>query len=345
MFLLTTRKGTLQRSSFQLTGVSHIVTIEPMKRKKSYIAVAIHGQGPLAELLAADLFELTAEGIEERAANETATLDLSKDYGIMEWGSEPPQQNSTHRVLYCSFRVDDWEKIKPILEQRLSSFQSILPDLSYQYERLPMLDSVARWRDDLKAYLLSDEIGVAPTKQHIPEDGRIWLLIPPKMAFGTGEHPTTRMAAKLTTEWVKKGDVVLDAGCGTGILALTALALGANKAIGVDLEEDAIREAKQNAKRNGFSNRCQWKHNSIQNVFLPKNSFDLILANIHLNPLREWWDKIPCLLKSGGRVIVTGLLNGQGRQLGRALGSAIIRRTLGSWIVLGYRLDSKKVNV
>lgn len=307
-----------------------------MKKSRFYIEVRISGTAPLAELLGASLFELSAEGIEERPFGASGELDWHSDYGIADSHTEPPTWANEKRTLYCAFEDGLWEEILPQLEQLIQSFRAVVNDLTFEWERLPSIDSVMRWKNDLKAILISDKIGIAPTRKHIVEDHRKWLVIPPKMAFGTGEHPTTRMAAQLVSQWTKEGDVVLDAGCGTGILALTALLFGADFAVGVDIEEDAIREAKLNARRNHFTKQTKWICGSILEVKLPEKSFDFIVANIHLHPLKEWWNKVPKLLKPNGRVVVTGLLCGQGKKLGRALGKSTIRKQMGPWIALGY---------
>ncbi|MCX7835621.1 MAG: 50S ribosomal protein L11 methyltransferase [bacterium] len=310
-----------------------------MKKSNYYIEVRITGTAPLAELLGAELFDLSAEGIEERADGETGEIDVTKDYGIDEWNTEPPILPSTKRLLLCTFEDVVWDETLPKLDQLVHSFRNLIPDLSFTWERLPYINCVARWKSDLKPVVLSERIGVAPTKNHIPKDHRIWLVIPPKMAFGTGEHPTTRMAANLVSQWVQKGDRVLDAGCGTGILALVALALGAEHATGVDIDADAIREAKWNAKRNHLNHRSKWICGSIHDLEFSKNSFDLIVANIHLTPLKLWWKHIPNLLTPKGRLIATGLLIGQGNRLGKSLGKAMVRKTMGPWLLLGYRIE------
>ncbi|MDK9700094.1 MAG: 50S ribosomal protein L11 methyltransferase [bacterium] len=309
-----------------------------MQRSKTYIGVSFRGALPLSEFIGEILLELGADGIEERSVGEAGELDLAVDYGIEEFGVAPPPPPAGPRELLCAFKEEQWGVVQPQLDRLVEAFLPVIPDLSYRWERLPKLNSVARWRADLKPYKLAPGIGVAPTKQHIPlHDKNRWFIIPPKMAFGTGEHATTRIASQLTAEWTKRGDKVLDAGCGTGILGFVALAKGAKSVLGIEIEADAVREARQNIKRNKFTSRMTVQKASILQAELPDHSFDLILANIHLNVLKAWWQDIPRLLKPGGRVIVTGLLVGQGRKLGRALGPAATRRVYHSWIVLGFK--------
>ncbi len=305
--------------------------------KKSYLGLTLTGTGPLAEIVGERLIELGAVGVEERPKGASGELDLNADYGIDEWGSEPPAETALERELHSAFLLSEWDTVQPQIRELVASIKEMIPDIEMNIEQLPDFDQIARWRKDLKRFVLSNTIGVAPLRAMIPDDERTWLVIPPRMAFGTGEHETTRMAAKLTSEWTRTGDRVLDAGCGTGILGLVALASGAEYCLGIDIEEDAIREARQNIRRNSFTGKMVLREGSILSTrYKPGEKFDLILANIHLNVLKEWWDIIPSLLYPEGRVIVTGLLVGQGKKLGRALGSAVVRRQSHSWVVLGF---------
>ena len=302
--------------------------------KKSYLGLTLTGTGPLSEIIGERLIELGAVGVEERPKGAGGELDLDVDYGIEEWGAEPPAETAVERELRSAFLLAEWDTVQPQVRQLVNAVKVMIPDLEMNIEQLPDFDQLARWRKDLKRFVLSDTVGVAPVRSMVPDDGRTWLIIPPRMAFGTGEHETTRMAAKLTSEWTKPNDRVLDAGCGTGILGLTALASGAGYCLGIDIEADAIREARQNVRRNGFAGCMNLREGSILSTkYKPGEKFDLILANIHLNVLKEWWYILPSLLYPGGRVIATGLLVGQGKKLGRTLGSAVLRRQSHSWIV------------
>ena len=126
------------------------------------------------------------------------------------------------------------------------------------------------------------------------------------MSFGTGEHQTTKLVLRLLEKYVKKGMNVLDVGSGTGILAIAAVKLGAEKAVAIDFDETCFDNCKENCLVNGVVNSVEVRTGEIKD--LEKNNFDLILANIHKNVLIEIADEIKSRIKRNGIVILSGLL-------------------------------------
>ena len=134
----------------------------------------------------------------------------------------------------------------------------------------------------------------------------IELIIDPKMAFGTGYHATTRLILECLPEIIKNEDTVLDAGTGTGILAIAALKLGASSAFGFDIDEWSEENAKENMLLNDIDH-LEVKLGSIETI--PKDrKFDVILANINRNTLLELVPKLENNLKKGGKMLLSGLL-------------------------------------
>jgi len=125
------------------------------------------------------------------------------------------------------------------------------------------------------------------------------IKIKPGMAFGTGLHPTTRSCLLLLSKYLKGGEEVLDVGTGSGILALGALLLGAKRAVGIDVSEEAVRECKENAKLNRLPVECLKA--TPEEV---KETFDLVVANLEL-PVFE--KVLPSLLRLGKRFVLSGL--------------------------------------
>jgi ribosomal protein L11 methyltransferase len=133
-------------------------------------------------------------------------------------------------------------------------------------------------------------------------------MLDPGLAFGTGTHPTT----SLCLEWLDgldlAGKTVIDFGCGSGILAIAALKLGAAKAIGIDIDPQAIQASRDNAQRNGVSERLE--------LYLPQDqpevmSADVVVANILAGPLRELAPLISVLPIQGGLLGLSGVLASQ----------------------------------
>jgi ribosomal protein L11 methyltransferase len=136
--------------------------------------------------------------------------------------------------------------------------------------------------------------------------GKIVLHIDPKMAFGTGHHETTRLSMTLLEEYLHAGDTVLDFGCGTGILAISAVKLGAHSALAIDNDPWAIENAVENISRNRVGRRVTSRLGD--GTKLPKRSYDLIIANIDLPTISATMNNLVKRLKNRGSMILSGLL-------------------------------------
>ena len=139
------------------------------------------------------------------------------------------------------------------------------------------------WRNNWKKYFsplaVGNNIMIVPSWfEDVDTQGRIPLSIDPGLAFGTGGHETTRLCLEMCEKYMKKGDSVLDVGCGSGILGIAALLMGASEATGVDIDETAVRTAAENAELNGVADRFT----AICGSFTEKveGKFDIVLANI-----------------------------------------------------------------
>jgi ribosomal protein L11 methyltransferase len=149
----------------------------------------------------------------------------------------------------------------------------------------------------------------------MPDDKRIPIRIDPGMAFGTGTHPSTQLCLEILSDYILQNEIVIDIGCGSGILSIASVKLGADKAFGVDLDPEAITIAKNNAKSNNVGNRVNFAKGSATDVIngvFKINQAPLVVANIlaHIlkNLLNEGLDR---LVKSGGILILSGILEDQ----------------------------------
>lgn len=136
---------------------------------------------------------------------------------------------------------------------------------------------------------------------------RIALRLNMGLAFGTGEHPTTRMCLEWLERELEAGTRVLDYGCGSGVLAIAALALGATEARAVDIEPQALQATLDNAELNGVADRVRVSRPDD----IPDGPFDLIIANILSLPLMGLAGTFSRLLEPRGRVVMTGILDAQ----------------------------------
>jgi ribosomal protein L11 methyltransferase len=143
--------------------------------------------------------------------------------------------------------------------------------------------------------------------EYTAKDGEVVVSIDPGMAFGTGQHATTRMALQALQDLIKPGDFVLDLGTGSGILALAAAKLGAGNVLATDIEEQAVAAARFNAAGNDALAKVAIVHGSIEGASM-FGSFDLILANINAATLQQLARKIAAALKPNGRLVAGGVI-------------------------------------
>ena len=131
------------------------------------------------------------------------------------------------------------------------------------------------------------------------------VFIDPGSAFGTGTHSTTKLCLKWLSENIKGGESILDFGCGSGILSIAAIKLGCSSSIAVDIDPAALKVTKQNSLINNLSIPTYLPDK------LPKNKYDILIANILSKPLIELLPKFQSLLKPGGYIAVSGILKSQ----------------------------------
>ncbi|MDO4877751.1 MAG: 50S ribosomal protein L11 methyltransferase [Neisseria sp.] len=178
-----------------------------------------------------------------------------------------------------------------------------------QIERLPEQDWVRLTQAQFDPIRISDRLWITPSWHDAPDKEAINLQLDPGLAFGTGSHPTTRLCLQWLDGRLRGGEHVLDYGCGSGILAIAAMKLGAASATGVDIDPQAVESGRQNAEKNRIAARFFLPDD------LPQGQFDLVLANILANPLRMLGEMLAARTKSGGRIVLSGLLADQAQEL------------------------------
>ena len=168
------------------------------------------------------------------------------------------------------------------------------------------------WRNNWKKYFNPIEVGknllIRPSwRDDYDPKGRVVLNIDPGLAFGTGGHETTRLCLEMCEKYMKKGDSVLDVGCGSGILGIATLLLGAEKAVGVDIDETAVRTAKENAEINGVGDKLT----AICGSFTDKveGKYDIVLANIVADAIMFLSEGIADSMKEDAVYIMSGIID------------------------------------
>jgi ribosomal protein L11 methyltransferase len=175
-------------------------------------------------------------------------------------------------------------------------------------------DWAADWRRGLGPRRIGDHVVVAPTWTR-PElrTGDVLILIDPQMAFGTGEHASTRGVLRIMQQCVRPGDEVLDVGTGSGVLAIAAVLLGARRAHGVEADSDALINAAENVERNGVTDRVTLAHACVDEAYLSDRpgAHDLIVANVLSSVLRPLLPAFLRALRPGGGLILAGILQAE----------------------------------
>lgn len=177
----------------------------------------------------------------------------------------------------------------------------------WQYEELADQAWERAWMEYYRPMKFGDKLWVCPTGQEQAEAGTVCLILDPGLAFGTGTHPTTALCLEWLAGHDLTGKTVIDYGCGSGILAIAAILLGAKEAYAIDIDPQALTATRDNALKNNVQNQI--------NCYFP-NQFsaqraDIVLANILATPLIDLSEQICALLAPGGQLVLSGILQEQ----------------------------------
>ena len=173
-------------------------------------------------------------------------------------------------------------------------------------------DCERAWMDDFQPLKFGERLWIVPSWHDAPDPDAANLMLDPGLAFGTGTHPTTALCLEWLDGQDPHGKQVIDYGCGSGILGLAALLLGADHVIGVDTDPQALEASRENARRNGVED-------SKLDLFLPDNEpetkADIMLANILAQPLIGLAPHLASRTRPGGDLVLSGILSNQAREV------------------------------
>ncbi|RRV12019.1 50S ribosomal protein L11 methyltransferase [Pseudomonas saudiphocaensis] len=182
----------------------------------------------------------------------------------------------------------------------------------HQLERIEDQDWERSWMDNFQPMRFGQRLWIVPSWHAAPEPDAVNLLLDPGLAFGTGTHPTTALCLEWLDAQQLQGRQVLDFGCGSGILAIAALLLGAEQAVGTDIDIQAIEASRDNAGRNGIDPARFPLYLPEQ---LPDGQADVVVANILAGPLVELAGQIGERVKPGGLLALSGILVEQAEEV------------------------------
>lgn len=207
-----------------------------------------------------------------------------------------------------------WDKIKCVglfdktlnkkkLDQKISS---VFTKHTINITALPEQDWVKLCQAEFQPQRFGDNLWVCPSWSEIPDENAIILKLDPGLAFGTGTHPTTALCLEYLASTPLKDQSIIDFGCGSGILGIAAALLGAKKVISVDHDPQALFSTELNAKQNNVELHCF--HSKLFTTPTDEPA-DLLVANILASPLITLAPTISAAVKSGGTLVLSGLLS------------------------------------
>ena len=218
--------------------------------------------------------------------------------------------------IYGYLAVDDQlEERRQRLLEALYFLGRIQPLPEPTFKAIEDEDWMAAWKKHYRPIQIGKKLLILPAWIEREDPGRVAVKIDPSMAFGTGTHPTTQLCLEMVEEYTRPGINLIDVGCGSGILSVAALKLGAGHALGVDIDNAAVISSKENAATNGVLERLEVGVGSVAELKEGKFSLrqaPLVLANI-LAPviIRLFAAGLADLVEPGGVLVLSGILDTQ----------------------------------
>lgn len=258
------------------------------------------------EICHRDEIETLSEQLEESGALSITLMDKN-DNPVLE--PEPGAMPLWPDIIINALYDDEVlaETTKTLLSQQLNHLIfTVIPLADQDWERV--------WMDDFKPQCFGERLWICPSWCEPPQPQAVNLILDPGLAFGTGTHPTTA----LCLNWLDQTDIkdhrVIDYGCGSGILSLAALKLGAAQVQAVDIDPQALQATRNNAELNQITSSQLY-------VGFPESlheQTDLLIANILLAPLITLQNQFKALLKESGTLVISGILAEQAAELIKA---------------------------
>lgn len=269
-----------------------------MHYQQAAITVAANQADPLSDALMRHGALSTA--IEDANAGTDAEQPIFGEPGMQ---TEQIWQKSIIVALF-----DEQADVAAILAAAAHDSNMAVP--GFQYETVPEQDWVRLTQSQFEPIHVSERLWITPSWHTLPDNPNIVnLQLDPGLAFGTGSHPTTHLCLLWLDKHLRGGERVLDYGCGSGILTIAALKLGAAEACGVDIDPQAICASHNNAAQNQVAAQFYLPDD------LPPAQFDVVMANILANPLRLLGEMLAARTKKDGQIVLSGILQEQWDEL------------------------------
>lgn len=269
----------------------------------SWLTLIVDTDAEHAEALSDALLEQGALSVDLLDAD----ADTPDEQAIFGEPGEPPPGVWQHNRVSALF--DAHMDVEAILSSA-TGLVGLSQTPLHRVETLADNDWVRLTQSQFEPIPISPRLWIVPTWHTAADPNAINIVLDPGLAFGTGSHPTTRLCLRWLDGHLQGGENVLDYGCGSGILAIAALKLGAASAVGVDVDEQAVIASRDNAAANRVENTQFFLPNDA-----PKGKYDLVVANILTNPLRLLAPLLAEATRSGGQIVLSGILEAQAQDV------------------------------
>lgn len=300
-----------------------------------WIEVKLVSNGEIAEALAEVLGRFVSNGVvvEAETRFNPTTQENEPTGGVIVFGYLPAD--------------DTLEEKRQKLEEALWHLGQITPLPPVQYQPIYDQDWMAAWKVHYRPIPIGENLLIIPAwRDPVDGESRLVVRINPAMAFGTGTHPTTQLCLRLMERHFIPGIPVIDVGCGSGILSIAALRMGASHALAVDVDEQAMTSTLENAQLNQIdAARLETGRGSVEEILTGRFSISqapLVLVNI-LAPIiiRLFGQGLSELVSPGGTLLLSGILDAQEAAVTQAAHNAGFARqgrlTDGDWVALAMK--------
>ena len=263
-----------------------------------YIEMTINTSKDKKDIIEGILFDYGIYTTEEISSDIVEELDQDeKDWDFIDY----PLLNSKEGVFALRVypeNMEDAKSLKDDLSEK-NLGQCIIEEKEDE-------DWANNWKKYYKPLEIGEKIAIVPEWEAYENEKRIVIKINPGMAFGTGTHESTYMCLELLERYVKRDDEIFDIGCGSGILAIAALKLGAKRALAVDIDDKCIDASHENASLNNIEDKMDIKKGNLLDVV--KGRADLIVSNIIAEIIVDEIKNLKNHMDKGGIFITSGII-------------------------------------
>lgn len=274
-----------------------------------------------------DLEEVTAAL--EQAGAEAVTISDAADEPLFDLvdGNQPTWHNNQVSGLFSD------QHDEATVRERLAAAYAPRPLPVLVAETLADQDWARSWMDRYEPIDYGHGLWVCPTWCEIADPDATKILLDPGLAFGSGNHETTTLCLRWLAANPPREQLVMDYGCGSGVLAITALKLGARQATGIDIDDQALTASRSNAELNGVSDRLRLQR---AKTIGDSGKYDIVIANILANTIIELKAELVSLLNENGKLVLSGILREQATHIMQNFYEfdQVLSETRNDWVML-----------